>query len=158
MNPSEPMSDDNDGWIKMSERVPTEADVPYWTHGPDHNGKPMTVFCAHWYASIPLEKAKLWATHWKRAQLPAPPKPEQVEKTQQELDREAYLAFENRGAVLSLSPYIGQDRQAAWHAALAYRDAQNREDLANIGQYSSAFDTSAHVVALFNLRKRCGLP
>lgn len=145
------MSDENNGWnLASKSRAPDGELVLIWDnrHPKDGGGKPFGTYCAN----------QLPHTHWRLAQLPAPPKPEQVEKTQQELDREAYLAFENRGAVLSLSPYIGQDRQAAWHAALAYRDAQNREDLANIGQYSSAFDTAAHVVALFNLRKRCGLP
>lgn len=136
------MSTNND-WIKMSERKPTEADLPIWLYTPtpldvDNNlGMPIQI----WMKEVPR---CLDFTHWRPAKpdIPAPPAPE---PTQRE---------EDEAAALEYIRYNSWSAQSIWHAALAYRDAQNAKDLEDI--YADC-GSSMHRDAYKNLRRRCGL-
>jgi hypothetical protein len=78
--------------------------------------------------------------------LPAPPKPE---PTQREEESEAFLHFAN-----TTPTYTAED---VWHAALAYRDAQNRADLDGAHALMKDLPFGNAWQALHRLRKRCGL-
>jgi hypothetical protein len=130
---------ENDGWIKMSERKPTDADCPvwYWRDG----GAP-----CHYHSLSTL----VW-THWKPSVLPAPPPKEQ---TQEQIDYAEYVCWWEGNAD---SPKC--NTWPAWKAALAYRDAQNREDLGRIRvfNHNTPDELTQTGAAIVNLRKRCGL-
>jgi hypothetical protein len=133
------MSTDN--WIKMSERQPTERDYPIW------------VYSSAFPADIDRrERGGIIepVTHWKRAEpTPAPPK----EKSQKELDEEAYMNVAVRNTALNWTT------NRAWTAALAWEREQVAAILkTNIGATSAAeWDKNLFERIINPLRKRCGL-
>ena len=131
------------GWIKMSERKPTEADCPMWVSHSENTGFwNIADFRNH-------HLAHGW-THWQPATLPEPPK---KELTQRERDE---LSFTKWCPVMDKP--LKEGRNLAWHAALAYRDGQNREDLS--GKFPPSVSTVlswGEVDAINNLKRRCGL-
>jgi hypothetical protein len=144
------MTTQNDGWIKMSERKPTMNDLPVWGINAE-NGK-LPFLCTHdnWSDMMPGQNNRYsgfnnWATHWQPATIPAPPK---KELTQREKDEEAFIHWE------SGSHRVDDDPRYAWHAALAYRDQQNAEDLEAVGFPLMHTDKHGPFAAL---RRRCGL-
>ena len=87
-------------------------------------------------------------THWQPAVLPAPPA---KELTQADRDQEAYLEWYRNSSAQ-------ENCLHSWHAALAYRDGQNREDLS--GKFPPSVSTVlswGEVDAINNLKRRCGL-
>ena len=139
------MSADNDGWIKMSERQPALSAYPVWQTN-RAGGVTLVVCHAH---DIP------GSTHWQPATLPAPPA---KEMTQAEKDTEEYTALFGDPLCFYSSKGCQAYTSDVWHAALAYRDAQNREDLKKPldkerQKVWGLIDPDAHT----NLRRRCGL-
>ena len=139
------MSTDADGWIRMEDRMPTDADKPFWIYRPN---------MPHAFIVTLLEGSATpsnWeaVTHWQPATLPAPPK---AEPTQRELDHNSYMAWINRPALDYTS-----DTESAWHAALAYRDAQNRTDIQAIHVSPELSANNPADFPFMRLRKRCGL-
>lgn len=108
------MTTTND-WIKMSDRKPTEADLPVWAESPKwvEPEKPRLI----WSLSVLFSPNCIPARSWKTARdIPAPPK----EQTQRERDEAAFKEFcedteaaQHNGAC---SP--------SWHAALAWERAE----------------------------------
>jgi len=91
-----------------------------------------------------LTAAQLIADQMEPASIPAKKEP-----TQREEDEKAFDDF------ITESDDSTWERNA-WYAALAYRDAHNREDLANIEEaYSNGLKTSRE--KLSRIRRRCGL-
>ncbi len=90
-------------------------------------------------------------THWKPMERPEPP----LELTQREDDYCAFRGWLNAkyGPLNALSPSYALD---VWHAALAYRDNQNREDLRNSDGIDWASETPMGG-SMIRLRRRCGL-
>lgn len=95
-------------WIKMTERRPTQADLPVWCANRNRE-----VFL------LELEDEPDWGylTHWRhaKADIPEPPK----EETQKEKD----------GAAFRLWCFCGNEdafpsTDDIWHAALAYERAE----------------------------------
>lgn len=130
----------------MSERKPTEADLPVWFHT---NGNTL---CFNFIPNFTKVPDNAW-THWKPAVVPAPPA---KDLTQREKDEEAFFAW-NRQTPVCLrdgGKIEGGARGDGWHAALAYRDGQNREDLEALG--FPLMHTDKHAV-FASLRRRCGL-
>jgi len=131
-------------WIAMSERKPLQEDRPIWIHRPTMPKD---------YEVTLLEGSSTphsWdaVTHWKPATIPAPPpKP----RTQREEDEAEYFRqFEPPSHDVQPTP------ETAWKRALAYRDAQNRADLADIEEaYCDGLKPSRE--KLKRLHKRCGL-
>lgn len=147
------MSTQSDGWIKTSERMPTEADLPVWGIKASEGYRPFLVTDENWPELAPGQNGREagfngWATHWKPAALPEPPK---KEMTQRERDEEALEAWKQS----QLNFFTG--RNDAWHAALAYRDAQNREDLNRDAWGAHCIDGACANKAIYNLRRRAGL-
>ncbi len=119
------MNTQNDGWIKMSERMPQEEHFPVWWC---HDGNvALAREALDWIPSV----------YWQCANIPAPPA---KEKTQREMDEEAFRSWLWRAM-----PFDAVD---AWHAALAYRDKQNAEDLAG---YATTHES------ILRAKRRCGL-
>ena len=89
------------------------------------------------------------------ATIPAQPKkePTQFDMDEMEFDKQ----FKEFGSMNSSQKIDAMHyRRTAWHAALVYRDAQNREDLANIEEaYSNGLKPSRE--KLSRIRRRCGL-
>jgi len=140
------MTQENDGWIKMSDRHPTDCDFPVFCYGP-HCGMPHKIYSSLAEINNPGELTT-GVTHWRPCVIPALPVPPKKEPTQQEDDNEAY------------QEYCGSPNsywQSIWHAALAYRDAQNREDLKHV--VALGFDKSENQECglIKRLRRRCGL-
>lgn len=122
-------------WVKMSARRPVLADLPVWVYTKDKY-----IFTVNSIADF-----RAMDTHWKPATLPAPPA---VERSQHELDVIAYYDWHNTGQWGR-----GSDE---WHAALAYRDAQNAADLQQL--FPSNGVAEGDIRGLIDrLRKRCGL-
>jgi len=132
------MNTENNDWILMSEQKPIRECRPIWIHRP-------TLPEVH---RVTLLEGSAtpddWGlvTHWKRAALPPPPP---RAKTQREEDEEAYLEFIR-------TPSFGA--RDIWHAALAYRDAQNRADLEKM--HAEVEGTCEYFAPLTRLRKRAG--
>lgn len=128
----------HDGWIKMSERKPTRADLPvWWAYSPD--GDPeveLSRELLHWLPDV----------YWQPATLPEPPK---KELTQREKDEEEFRSF-------FLRMRGDSEAETVWLAALAYRDKQNAEDLLGLTA-SGPFASSEEMIKLNRLRHRCGL-
>lgn len=136
------------GWIKMSERKPTKADLPFWvtTRYGVFLWEADTRDCDIFGLSYKTNNV----THWQPATLPEPPK---KELTQRERDE---LSFTKWCPVMDKP--LKEGRNLAWHAALAYRDGQNREDLS--GKFPPSVSTVlswGEVDAINNLKRRCGL-
>ena len=130
------------GWIKMSARKPTEADLPVWVYGSEFER------IQFYRDSLPNQDKRF--THWQPGQAPLPPK---KELTQRERDE---LSFTKWCPVMDKP--LKEGRNLAWHAALAYRDGQNREDLS--GKFPPSVSTVlswGEVDAINNLKRRCGL-
>jgi len=106
----------------------------------------------HWWRNeYDMKRCEpLWEryTHWKPAQLPAPPAPEPTQQC------EDVCAFHNwfieKGHSLSNMPRPVH----AWHAALAYRDAQNAKDIRRLACGDWTEDMRQ---AYWSIRRRCGL-
>ena len=139
------------GWIKMSEHPPTEVDAPVWMS----NGPLIELWQKRDFREYFIDPKQCEWLHWQPATLPEPPA---KELTQRELDEEALREWnrrEYRGS--QVEELVTHCESRAWHAAIAYRDKQNAEDVANLGLYCSSFDTTAHSIAVKSLRRRCGL-
>lgn len=95
-----------DGWIRMSERKPTEADLPVWYF----SGQAV---CG------PYELISTGYSHWRPAEkIPAPPP---RELTQAERDEEAFWEwFENQEVYCACQPELC----AGWHAGIAKERAE----------------------------------
>lgn len=111
------MSTNNDGWILMSERKPTQEDVPLWLALP----KSGRDYALSHDGVLLAESAELLydrgATHWKpaAADIPAPPREQtQAEKDEAELKR--WCAEQDDSPLFTEKKY--------WHAALAYERAE----------------------------------
>lgn len=128
----------SDGWIKMTERKPEADGKAIWLYFGGGSDACELIRIYHGYSGE--------ATHWKPAALPAPPK---KELTQREKDEEVYQQWLKDAGV----PYWKDDASDAWHAALAYRDGQNREDLEGV-PYGIECGSRNKVL---NLRRRAGL-
>lgn len=138
------MSTQNDGWIRFIDRQPTAEEFKRGVvAGSYRNGE--------WSKSSIFENAR-WdkdRTHF--MVIHEPPK---KEMTQAELDSEA---FTNAcGLPIPFhSPQMGHAYISdVWHRALAYRDAQNREDLERIGMPLMHTDAMSIYA---NLRRRAGM-
>jgi hypothetical protein len=130
----EHMSTNNDGWIKMSERWPTDAEMPVWAYDADGG---MLRGPLLFMGSAPTS----W-THWKKADIPAPPK----EETQDEKDSAEFCKF-----CRDSNP---KSAQSVWHAALAYERAEVGKMLPNRPQHELG---RSELVAVFEaIRARCG--
>jgi hypothetical protein len=129
------MNTENDWIAKAKEPAPDGELVLIWDerNPKKGGGKPFGTYCA---TILPY-------THWQLATVPAPPKPEPMQREQ---ESEAFLHFAN-----TTPTYMAED---IWHAALAYRDAQNREDLHWFGHDLSGVVNHGSIASL---RKRCGL-
>lgn len=139
------------GWIKMSERKPTEADAPAWMS----NGPLIELWQKRDFRKYFIDPKQCEWLHWQPATLPEPPA---KELTQRELDEEALREWnrrEYRGS--QVEELVTHCESRAWHAAIAYRDGQNREDLKNVP--IPPFDNYAcdRDDAIKALRRRCGL-
>jgi hypothetical protein len=105
-------------WTPMTERRPTEADLPIllWNAG---------VPKAKYTATAEALRSQMQLTcfsHWMKA-----PEPPARELTQREKDEARFTSFFlNEASTKLLNSAV---RHEAWHAALAYRDAENRKDL-----------------------------
>lgn len=132
----------NDRWIKMSERKPTEKDYPFWTTSKKGVGL--------WTYEEDIEELDPdWCTHWQPATLPEPPA---KELTQRERDEEGFQSWYD--ATPDHMTALGH----VWHAALAYRDKQNAEDLENVSTIMEwERPATVSVQKLQSLRRRCGL-
>lgn len=134
-----------DGWIKTSDRLPSESDFPFWSvskHGA----------VGLWDDEDEIKHFEAgFITHWQPAVLPAPPA---KELTQREKDKEALKQWSLNalGAEFELS-----SESEAWHAALAYRDGQNAEDLENGRNGFWSIQGGNMCAAISSLRRRCGL-
>lgn len=139
------MTTENNDWVLMSERKPTEGDLPIYYYCP-------AMTSGVWFAEK-IDDNPEWCiqrpTHWKRATLPAPPP---RAKSQREEDDEACYEW-----VRAHNPHNGFN--CAWHAALAYRDAQNRADLEEIRRTFQSSKCAVFVDSseISRLRKRAGL-
>ncbi len=143
-------------WIKMSDRLPTPADMPIYRLN-ESGAKVRLVHDAAY-----SENAAGW---WMSAQLPALPAPE---PTLEDIDQSAFVKMYGEhpgypaGSIGStVRERDWQTNKSVWFAALAYRDSQNREDVKNIIQweYTTApnkFQENHHA-SLVHLRRRCGL-
>jgi len=136
------MNTQNDSWIKIEDKKPTRTDLPFWAVTP----------AGVWLWEVDTDERDIFelsrdrniVTHWKPATVPAPPA---KEKTQREMDEEAFRSWLHRAM-----PFDAVD---AWHAALAYRDKQNAGDLSLLtGTIISGLYPIPHLNAL---RRRCGL-
>ncbi len=133
------MNTQNDGWIKMSERRPTEKDLPIWAS----NGRREVWFVRDgkidWHFG---GVGQGWDKdcYWKPATVPAPPA---KEKTQRETDEEAFKKHAEHAC-----PGWTKSGLEIWHAALAYRDKQNAKDLAG---YATTHES------ILRAKRRCGL-
>lgn len=139
------MSTTSDGWIKTSDK-PEGQDFPW----PVLMAKADTGQVHYWRTYREMTQCEpLWReyTHYKPATLPAPPA---KEMTQKEQDWAAWTSHAAGHAIGSCT-----DR-TTWFCALAYRDAQNREDLEAIPYCFESMGT-ARDDAIANLRRRCGL-
>lgn len=104
------MNTEND-WIKMTDRRPTEADLPVWVYD---DGEGHVIRGPQLYRdSMPFLDA--W-THWKSADIPAPPP---REETQEEGD---YAALVEWGRDENIQPLFTVRK--TWHAAIAYERAE----------------------------------
>jgi hypothetical protein len=122
-------------WIPITTRRPTEAE--------QNAGIAVGCYRNGEWSQSPVFYGKTWGddrTHWTPAQLPPPPP---KERTQREEDEEAFYKHMNNEDRLRGCIEI-------WHAALRYRDAQNREDWLRL----CANDPGP---PLMRLRKRSGL-
>jgi len=137
------MTQENDGWIKMSERNP-ERGMNIWAYYPEEKNHAEQVTFYDDTHGVSLS-----ATYWKPAHLPAPPK---KELTQREEDEKAMTELWNKH---------WQDKRATMTdyamACLAYRDAQNREDLKNADSGTYIISGISMNEALSRIRRRCGL-
>lgn len=130
-------------WIKMSERKPTDDDMPVWLYSPDcKSGQECcVVHCrtCRAYTDVPN-------THWKHAaaDIPEPPK----EPTQSDDDNKTFSNYMESGGFIGTVPY------AIWRSALAYRDKQNAEDLKIL---DFRHFTPVVVDTIARLRRRCGI-
>lgn len=132
------MNTNNDGWIKMSERKPTNANGSIWLY---------SIYAEPGYAVVHTVDCSAFQenpwTHWKPAVLPAPPAKELTQREKDDKEGRLY-ALGMPGSSVAID---------VWHAALAYRDAQNREDIEALHGVMLG-----HVSAPYsNLRRRCGL-
>lgn len=138
-------STQGDGWIKMTERKPEQADCPVWFA----TTIPGDCILKHW-ATVAYRDFETF-THWQPAVLPAPPKPKEQWMQDLEARDEAWTTAEkvcraNGGGWFS----------EGWNMALAYRDGQNREDLeAVIGMACAGMNDGRAIMN--SLRRRCGL-
>lgn len=89
-------------WIKMTDRRPTEADLPVWVF---YKGAMRPIL----YTVEPPS----YMTHWRPAapDVPEPP----MERTQYERDRDAFIHWDDG---------LSDNLAAAWHAAIAYERAE----------------------------------
>jgi hypothetical protein len=137
------MTTNNDGWIKMSDKQPLNA-APIWGAFEMDGEMVVSFYDRGIFPSI--------VTHWQPATIPTPPK---KELTQREKDEEAFTKFFlNEASTKLLDSAV---RHEAWHAALAYRDKQNAEDLSNVLFMPEGKTSVPHLEAVTNLRRRCGL-
>jgi hypothetical protein len=144
-------------WTPMTERRPTEADLPIWLMTPanyvliDDAGDLEAYLSGRW-------------THWQAIAKPEPP---ERPPTQNERDEKAFL-----GWVLDPAQADGSYSKTTWLAALAYRDAENRKDLGALNGITWDRDPIEHIsgnmyrarkaydvdeTALQRLRQRAGI-
>lgn len=135
------MNTQNDGWIKMSERKPTASECEAGvTIGRWKGGK--------WQTDNGWHHDE-WGPGWTHFHVPRLPEPPKKEQTQRELDEEAFQGwYDETPDHLTALGHV-------WHAALAYRDKQNAEDVKNL--WISPDMPHATCDAIKNLRRRCGL-
>lgn len=139
------------GWIKMSERKPTEADAPAWMS----NGPLIELWQKRDFRKYFIDPKQCGWLHWQPATLPEPPA---KELTQRELDEEALREWnrrEYRGS--QVEELVTHCESRAWHAAIAYRDKQNAEDLDHVNGFRVGVIGPIGHDAIINLRRRCGL-
>lgn len=103
------MNTKND-WIKMTDRRPTEQDLPVWVWPFGDNGAPVIFHNLAFSGNSSV-------SHWRSAaqDIPEPPR----EETQEEKDRKAFNGFWCNNTSSPLP--FGED---AWHAALAWERAE----------------------------------
>lgn len=134
------MSKQNNGWIKMSERKPTDGDLPvlFWNNQDDDYEL--------WSKSDGLPTSFRERELWKPATLPSPPAKEMGQRDEDE--HEFQMRFNG----------IGYDSPLhVWQKALAYRDAQNRRDMEAISMDDNLENNGTENDPFIRLRKRCGL-
>ena len=117
-------------WVKMTDRRPTEQDLPVWAWYSDIDG-PWIV------REISLVGGT--QTHWRpaAADIPEPPRGE----TQREKDQEAFVKCEYR------------TMQDQWHAALAWERGEVAKMLPPWNTPDSVHD-AARIIE--SIRARCG--
>jgi hypothetical protein len=129
------MTTTND-WIKMSERKPTEADLPLILGRNNSYGWTMQ------YCYETLVCLDDW-THWfPQSRPPAPPK----EQTQRERDEAAYMTW-----FITTDLSAGYNTRWAWHAALAWERAEIAKMLA---EYNINYPTEHWTAFAEKLRAR----
>jgi hypothetical protein len=128
-------------WIPITTRRPTEEDLPLLIVNGTGYGKGSVVEV--WRDKILTYDFK-HLTHWMK--LPPPPP---KERTQREEDEEACSKWWFESFAYSSPPPFRD-----WHAALAYRDAQNRADLEHVEVLFGNHESSQMFI---RLRKRCGI-
>ena len=113
-------------WIKMTDRQPTETDLPVWAYYADRENK------YEFYMSGYAPKA---CTHWRPAKddVPEPPQmePTQMEPPQRERDN---LALANYAEEHGMNPLFSG--RTFWHAALAYERSEVLKLTVDVGQAS----------------------
>lgn len=125
------MNTEQNDWIPVGDSLPTESDLPVWGINIRHVPVgPFLVLREDYYDRVISAKPQTgfndWATHWKRATIPPPPPKEQ---TQAQKDDGAFRKWDESGDGHSWDHKNRQQRLIVWMAALAMRDAQNKEDL-----------------------------
>ena len=133
------MSNTDERWIKMSERKPTKEDLPVFSVGDE---KPEAWQVNYWRDNLPVN-----CVYWCRARIPSMPV---KELTQQQKDARACVEWLAKNEDV-FTPF------SAWHAALAYRDNQNRKDLDRIPVSVKSVLGFEEFDYLGNLRRRTGM-
>jgi hypothetical protein len=108
------MHDMKTDWIKMTDRRPTEQDLPVWAYKTGEQ----PYLCA-------ITKPHSYWTHWRpaKADIPEPPR----EETQWDKDESAFRRYNHSGNGCSQSAAFTGWTKALneyWHAALAYERAE----------------------------------
>jgi hypothetical protein len=137
-----------DGWIRMSERKPTEADLPVWAYYSDDGT------LTHWNRIYATDGCGC-ATHWRHAKADTPAPPPR-EPTQAERDEAVFDAFNKSGDGFSWSSEAHGYTTAlrtTWLKALAYERAEIAKLLP--GQ-SCTIDEACATIAAIRVRVNGG--